>query len=615
MLDPVAVPAEKANSSRSAISTESKILFSALFMVAIHLGFRAWGTIQSWFFADDLMFLGIGNTGKATIDWVFNTHNVHIMPVGLGLSIPASWFEGYPWWFAATQILVMATLTALSFLWMLVTLFGVRWGILIPLGIFLFSSITAPTTVWWAAALNQLPHATAMFLTIGFFTKYLRTSQRKFLISATGLFVLGLASYSKAILIPPFLFIFALAYFSSGNLFERVRFTIFKYIRAWLAFAGSAGIYLIIYSSTVENTASLSWGLLKQMSQWILFQSYLPGIMGGPLNWNALNKFDPRLISSPTYAMVVLSGLVLIAIFVRNLARYRHSAVWLALLSFYLAGHIVIITKARGMFGFYGGLETRYLYDVVAIGALTIALSYMTILQSVTPLEPRRPGSFVSKSQKIVLAVGVMAWLGASTYSTILYTLPWHDDRSMPQRTFIETTRASVLEKPFKIAEVWVPEQIMSPLFFPYNTASNFFSPVSEDVTVVSSGNDLHVFNLDGDLFPAVILGDPRNLPGPVAGCGFLVTEEPVTIPIAGVIDFNFWMTINYLSGAPGQVKIDAGNSTRTLEVENGLHTGFVTTEGSFDEITFTPIGSTALCVDQIRVGQLVPFDVDGFKQ
>ena len=83
-------------------------------------------------------------------------HSGHLMPLGrllIDLSVAGGLFS---WPATAAVTIAFQAAIALAAVWMLRTLFGLRWGIVPPLLVFLFSPVTMPATVWWAAALNQL---------------------------------------------------------------------------------------------------------------------------------------------------------------------------------------------------------------------------------------------------------------------------------------------------------------------------------------------------------------------------------------------------------------------------------------------------------------------------
>ena len=195
-----------------------------------------------------------------------------------------------------------------------------------------------------------------------------------------------------------------------------------------------------------------------------------------------------------------------------------------------------------------------------------------------------------------------------ATVSSAMYVLPWHSARDMPQRDYVAPVRSETATASVEVADISVPDVVLGNAAFPASLASRTLAPLGNRLRFVTAGNDLQTLGTDGRLVDAwVDGGGPRNLPGPKEGCGYPVSSTPVRVPLTPVVDFPFWMSIGYLAGQDGRVRIDAGLSQHEVEVKKGLHTLFVTTEGAYDVVTITPIGATSLCVDNVTVGQVVP--------
>ena len=90
----------------------------------------------------------------------------HLLPLGMVIAWLQARLGMYSWPVTAGVILVLVAVASFAMLRMLLTVFGRRPGILVPLGIFLFSPLSLAGTDWWAVAIEILPLEAAIFLAV-----------------------------------------------------------------------------------------------------------------------------------------------------------------------------------------------------------------------------------------------------------------------------------------------------------------------------------------------------------------------------------------------------------------------------------------------------------------
>ncbi len=595
--------------TRGAMTAGERYVLIALAMILAQLALRTWAASGSWFYSDDLIFIGATAHGDADTAWLFHPHNVHLMPLGLFLSTLVGHAGAFSWWLAASQIIVMQALASLACWWMLRRLFGDRPGVLIALGFFLFSPLSFPTVVWWSASLNQLPHQIALFGAVAAHVGYLRTRHPS-QAALAGLFLLiGLASYAKAALIPFVLVVLTVLYFSSGRPVARLHTALTRYWHAWAIYATLTIGYLVAYVIKVPSTARPSVGGTLDTLDLTITQAFAPATLGGPWDWQSLGLLGgvgPRLFVDTPLFLVALSWIV-IAAFWTHQALVRRRAWWplLLLVPYVLLGGLLIAAGRTEAFGATSaGLELRYLADMGGIVALCLGLATMPVIGAWQGVAPRTPRLITVDPPRRLLRAGAAVFLIGSLTSSITYARPWHDEANMPQRAYIDTVRGELGSSPVTVADAGVPEDVLGSVTFPYNQVSRFLAPFGDRIQVTSAGNDLQVFDARGRLADAAVDGDARSGIGPVEGCGYPVNAA-TTIPLIPVLDFPFWMSVNYLAGADGTVTIRAGQTSIEAPVEKGLHVLFVRTAGAYDQVTIEPAGGVGLCIDQISVGAL----------
>lgn len=597
----------------AALSTSERVVLAAWTMIAVQLLLRGWAVAGSWFYADDFIFLGKEATGEATTAWLFEPHNIHLMPLGLWLTKLVGAVGAFSWTAAAAEILVLQLLASLACWWMLRTFFGDRPGTLVPLGAFLFLPMSFPTVVWWAAVVNQLPHQAALYACLAAHVIYLRERRRWALVMATVFFALALGSYTKGLLVPVLLVLVAVLYFAEGGVLRRPWRALVDYWQAWTAYGVVALSYLAVYLTTVPGTGRPDLGVLAETVDLSLTTSLAPSMLGGPWVWSSLNQVGgvgPRLFVDTPTSLVALSWLVLGMLALVAVLRRRRAWFALLILAVYALASAVLVGAGRaGDFGVASAsLELRYFADLSGVFALCLGLATLPVRGAVGSSEPRTPVVLDLHVGRRWVAAGLAVVLAGSLWSSWSYARPWHDPVQMPQEQWVANATEALTAEPVEIPDTTVPDTVLWGAGFPANLVSRLLSPLGDRVQVVDHGTDLRMLDGEGNLRPATVADLPRTEPGPDGQCGYSVTEE-TEIEIVPVLDFDFWLTISYLAGQDGSMTVSAGRTKVEVPVERGLHTAYVRTQGAYGSVTLTPAEGTTLCVDNLNVGFLTPLD------
>ncbi len=590
-----------------------RLALIALGMIAAQLIFRGWAVSGSWFYSDDFIFLGRSGQGRADLEWFFTPHNIHLMPLGLWLATWVGSIGAFSWWLAVVQILFLQAIASLACWWMLRTVFGDRTGVLVALGFYLVTPMAFPTVLWWAASLNQLPHQIAVFGAVAAHVTFLRNRRWTPALVAGLFLLLGYATYTKTILLPVLLVLVTVTYFASGNVRTRITTSLVRYRRAWLVQGILTAGYLTMYFIKVPSSERPTLRTVSETLDLSIVKSYGPALLGGPWRWDELTLIGdggPRTFVATPLTLIALSWMVLGLLLAYQCLRYRRAWWPLVVLGPYVVLSGLIVSAGRAdIFGVTpSATELRYLTDLAGVSALALGLATMPVIGAAASLEPRKKSLIGVTVPRRALKIGAGAIVAGALFSSVTYALPWHDDDRMQQKTFISNARDSLESTP-SLADTTVPDGVLWAPAFPANLVSYILSPLGDKLHVLDLGNDLAILDGEGKTQFAVVDGDGRNLPGPVDGCGYSVTDQSTTIGVVPVINFSFWMSINYVATADGVVTVTTGDTSTDAPVAAGPHTLFLRTFTDYDEVTFSIGDGVRLCVDTIKVGALIPLD------
>ncbi len=618
------------------LSPSGRVTVAALGIIATVMLFRLWATAGSWFMWDDYIFLADVARGEADAEWLFHSHFSLFMPLSFVL-VKIVGGASFAWGAVAAQMLALQLAAALTCLWMLRTLFGARMGILIPLTFYLASPMMMPAAVWWSVTINQMPHHIALFGAVAAHVTYLRDRRLRHLLLASLFLVIGLASYIKAPLIVMVLVGIAWAWFAPGRPRKRFR-AMLRWWPAWLTYGALTAGYVYVWQNQQVAPAPRQACELPGVLSTSIVETLGTSVVGGPWNWRlwtgGIDPFiatskcvpqayrgDPSLLVGgapqslldPALLALVLSWIVITGLILYRWSRFRHALQGLWILVPYVALSVLLVHLGRaGTFGSQvSAREIRYFSDVIAIAALVLGAAIMPILGSDRVVERRdSPFLLFALPRNLFVTLGGI-YIAGSLISSGTYVHPWHSTNSeeFPERVFVQTVQRSLEERdsnePVKLADVPLPATVALPVIYPYNLPSRNLAPLYPRIQPTFGGTDLSILDATGRIMEATVPDQPRSEPGPVKNCGYLVQSASRTIDIVGVVNVPWWVRMDYLASRDGTVVVRAGDDTRTVRVESGLHSLYTFHTGGFDTVTLRTMGDLSVCVDSVRVGSI----------
>lgn len=586
------------------VSHQQLVFAAATVMILLQLVLRAWAIYGGWFYGDDFGLLSRAQSEALSLDYVAPGNGEPLMPGGVLLSWVVGQGPAYSWALAATTILALQASASLACLLMLTRLFGVRTGILAPLGLYLFAPVTLGAFMWWTSALQELPVQITFFAALTTHVTYLRTRRLRWAGASVALVVVGMLFHLTSILVAPVAALLTLAYFTDGGRHGRIVTTVRRFWPVWLGYLVVSITYLVVYARTaglaVDDRSHR--GYLPTFDRQVR-ETFGPAVVGGPWRW--LGGGLPDVLAHAPQVAITLAWIAITAV-VALTSWWRRGA-WRgwAILAIHLAATVAL--TARGLLivsGADAGFYLRHLSTVAVVGCLALALSTTEPVgrpeargRGFNPPIPLRPIALVLSG--LVLA--------GSVISTLTYARHWH--RDSPAELYVAAAASDL--RPLQGLDI-VDEPVARTLgVAPGTRPSGLLAPLHKDLRPVSAGTDLRMFGTDGRLGRAVVTPGVSARVRKNADCGLLIHGSTTAVVRLNtpVSDDAWWMEIGYLGSGDGQVRIEAGSTTRVLPVRQGLHTLLFRTTGSYDSVSVeSTTSSLGVCVDDITVGSIGTF-------
>lgn len=594
-------------------------MWVGLALVALHAVIRGWMLSRSWFSMDDLHFMSMALTAR-TPSWEYLTAEYagHVMPAGFLVNWVLAHTAGYTWGPWALVLWSMQVVAALGMLRLLVSMFGARWRVLLPLTGYLFWVLTVPAGIWWAAGINQLPLQIGLVFGLHSWLAYLRTRRVRNLLAALAWIAFSLAFYEKSLILFGVFALVAFCWFSSGSLSERVRVLWSRYRLAIVTYGVAAGAYIVWYAvnawtfgaevqavpsgdgsdSTPSGSSSNQLGpTLVNLTG----RALAVAAAGGPWRWRTVGISE--LPNAPDVLMLASWLACGLLIFHAARTRTRSKRAWVLVIAPTLL-NLQLLLDARVKFvGTDIALEYRYQTEMAVLMALAFALAFWPLLGADDQNEVlpdaktgwERPA--VAAGAAVVVAVG-------GIWSTVDFTQRWHQHNVTPGfYNTLTRTLGHASERPVPVIDRGLPSTLMWGYRYPENTFSHVFHGVL-DVTYPDHMIDsAQTFDDTGALayvdIPRTRVGVDRE------GCGWELGTTTTRIPMDGpAIGNDWWIRLSYTSKTSLPVVLGAGTTKVSVTLPPGYRAVYLRGGGTFDFVSVTSHApDVQACVTDLVLG------------
>lgn len=593
---------------------QHKVTLACAALIVVQLIWKASFISHYFFHQDDFQVLDVAR--KSGLSWQYLTHvdSGHMFPGVYAIAWVLARAALYNWAVASVVVLVMIAGASVSAWWLLRTLLGDRPAILIPLTLYLCSALPFGMTTWWITAAEALPLQIALFMALSSHVRYVRTGQLRHLARSVGWQFLGLLFDEKSVLIPLVLFAVTACYLTRRRrLLSALAATAVRYRKAWFSYLGLLAVYAVVLvtsmlSSATKTAAPSSGHAVWSFASRLLFDTLLPGLLGGPWHWyHPLNSTGAY--ADPSAGLVWLAAIVILAIIAASiLTRPVAWRAWTILAGWVLLADMLPVVIGRLNIPGYAalfGMETRYVADVPAVLAIAVALAFWPLAGPV-PDEPAagRPKQiFTGRWRTAAIATVAVCVLGSVWSVQRFQTLTTRFTSAVtPVQTYIANARAALAQTPAGtvIVSQPVPGSVMEGLFGHYAASQVVLGPLVPSGaqvgwTVLPSGQigQLRVFGPDGRLWPAAIYGSTtKSLPF-LKSCltakrKRLVLQFPAATWAQDLKD-TYVLRLGYVTSpgsAGGTVTVTYGSYVRQFTIKSGLSKAYFTVWGAAPDVT-----------------------------
>ncbi|MGZ8178981.1 hypothetical protein ACXVUM_13715 [Williamsia sp. SKLECPSW1] len=562
------------------------LLLVAAAAVVAQLGLRCWTLARGDFYWDDLILVARAGSSDG-LGYLLDNHDGHVMPGAFAVAGLLTALAPLSWPVAAATLVVGQAIVSVVVGRLLVIVGGIRPATIAVFVLFLFSPMTVPAAVWWAAGLNSLPFLAAAAWVAGDAVLACRArppvAVRTLAVRSAVVAAIGMLFFEKAALIGPIALMVAVLCVRRDRLAggeDTVRAALARSRAVWIAIGGVTVVWAVCFAflahpAAGDHSLSQTWALTWRG----LTRGVLPALLGGPWSWARWNPSPP--FGAIGVGAVLATAVVVAVVVALGVALRRGAGLVLAA----AAGYVVVAQALVGWNRSSSGtaLELAQTLRYLPDSALVIAVAAVLVLSSPARREflPRRAGT-----------VGVAATAAvcvSSIISTVAFTDSWADNPTGDYLRTATTSLAEMADTP--MFDQALPLEVLLPVAYPDNQISRVFAGLRDRPRFGDWTDRLQVLDPQGRRADGAVTR-ARTFREGAGTCARPEVTGPTTIPLDGpIIRWRWTVAVGYCATGDGRVEVRIGDSAPvTVPVSSGLHPLYVQAMGSGDTVSIRPL-------------------------
>jgi hypothetical protein len=443
-------------------------------MLVAQVGAAAAATGYTFFFLDDLLFLGQARTQSLSLGYLREQLFEHFSPVSRLLDTLLVTVAPGSFAFAHAIELVMYGAALLAFAFVVRTILGNGWRafaltVLFGQSVFLFRLLN-----WWTATANILPSTALMLVALGCYLRWRERRSRAMLAASFLAYAVALLDYELAILLPVYAALIRLVVIERRPGPRVWLRAIWDERAAWLGYGVIAALAIAnyyafyYYSDYAPAHGHVSLHALGAFAATALVDTFVPALAG--IKYAVAPNAHPAAVAATAAALVA-------AVAVTAWLRPR---AWRCVLVFALVFLVTMLPVGLARVGHYGATDGHVLYYQQSLQFMFLVLAAFALSERWSGERRVRPiGPAAQRMAGVAAGAAIVVYAALLVISVrAMSAASWQPRQD---QAYVSTFLAGVRRveartgRPPALVDLTVPKQRMPKALWPFNSYDLFF--------------------------------------------------------------------------------------------------------------------------------------------